>query len=53
VLTDEILNTCGELKRRGLAVSEIKGQPYGREATFNEPDDKRWVHQQPLIGMRS
>ncbi len=47
LITDDISKTSEELKRRGLAVSEIKQQPYGQEATFDDPDGNGWVLQQP------
>ena len=31
----------------GLAISEIKKQSYGQEATFKDPDGNGWVLQQP------
>ncbi len=45
--TDDIAKTHAELKKRGLAISEIKKQPYGQEATFSDPDGNGWVLQQP------
>ncbi len=45
--TDDIAKTHAELKKRGLAISEIKKQPYGHEATFQDPDGNGWVLQQP------
>ncbi len=45
--TGDIAKTPAELKRRGLAISEIKKQPYGQEATFQDPDGNGWVLQQP------
>jgi catechol 2,3-dioxygenase-like lactoylglutathione lyase family enzyme len=45
--TDDIANTHAELKRRGLAISDIDHQPYGQEATFSDPDGNGWVLQQP------
>ena len=47
LFTDDIVNTHAELKKRGLAISEIKKQPYGQEATFSDPDGNGWVLQQP------
>ncbi len=44
--TDDIAQTRSELVKRGLAVSEIKKQPYGQEATFSDPDGNGWVLQQ-------
>jgi catechol 2,3-dioxygenase-like lactoylglutathione lyase family enzyme len=45
--TDDIAKTHAELKNRGLEISEIKQQPYGQEATFQDPDGNGWVLQQP------
>ena len=45
--TDNIANTHAELKKRGLAISDIDHQPYGQEATFSDPDGNGWVLQQP------
>ena len=45
--TDDIANTHAELKRRGLAISDIDHQPYGQEATFSDQDGNGWVLQQP------
>jgi hypothetical protein len=39
--------THAELKRRGLAISDIAHQPYGEEATFSDPDGNGWVLLQP------
>ncbi len=45
--TRDMHKTVAELKQRGLAVSEIKEQPYGLEATFDDPDGNGWVLEQP------
>ncbi len=47
LVADDIAKTCATLKQRGLEVSPIKQQPYGQEATFNDPDGNGWVLQQP------
>jgi catechol 2,3-dioxygenase-like lactoylglutathione lyase family enzyme len=47
LITDDIARTSKDLKDRGLEVSEIKDQPYGKEATFYDPDGNGWVLQQP------
>ncbi len=47
LITNDINKTVAELKQRGLAVSEVKQQPYGLEATFDDPDGNGWVLQQP------
>jgi catechol 2,3-dioxygenase-like lactoylglutathione lyase family enzyme len=45
--TEDMAQTHAELKRRGLAISEIERQPYGQEATFSDPDGNGWVLLQP------
>ncbi len=45
--TDDISAAHSALQKRGLAISEIKDQPYGRECTFSDPDGNGWVLQQP------
>lgn len=45
--TDDIVSTRKELLSRGLKVSEIKDQDYGKEATFDDLDGNGWVLQQP------
>ncbi len=47
LITEDITKTCAELAKRGLKISEIKQQPYGQEATFDDPDGNGWVLQQP------
>jgi catechol 2,3-dioxygenase-like lactoylglutathione lyase family enzyme len=49
LITEDIESTRNELKRRGLDVSEVKDQPYGKEATFYDPDGNGWVLQQPSV----
>ncbi len=45
--TADISAAHAELKGRGLQISDIANQPYGREATFSDPDGNGWVLQQP------
>jgi catechol 2,3-dioxygenase-like lactoylglutathione lyase family enzyme len=45
--TDDLSAAYADLKRRGLKLSDIKDQPYGRECTFSDPDGNGWVLQQP------
>jgi catechol 2,3-dioxygenase-like lactoylglutathione lyase family enzyme len=45
--TENISAAHSELKQRGLMISDIKNQPYGREATSSDPDGNGWVLQQP------
>ncbi len=47
--TDDISAAHSELKQRGLMISDIKNQPYGREAIFSDPDGNGWVLQQPAM----
>lgn len=47
LVTDDIASAYAELKQRGLALSELRTQPYGQEATFSDPDGNGWVLQQP------
>ncbi len=48
LLTDDIEETRAELTSRGLEVSPIKDQPYGKEAVFYDPDGNGWVIEEPL-----
>jgi uncharacterized glyoxalase superfamily protein PhnB len=36
-----------ELSARGLELSAIQQQPWGRYATFNDPDGNGWILRQP------
>ncbi len=45
--TDDIAQTRSELVSRGLAVTAIRMQPYGQEATFSDTDGNGGVLQQP------
>ena len=47
LITNDIAKTCAELKRHGVAVSEIVRKPYGQEASFSDPDGNGWVLQEP------
>jgi catechol 2,3-dioxygenase-like lactoylglutathione lyase family enzyme len=49
LITDDIVSTRQELTERGLEVSVIKDQPYGKEAVFYDPDGNGWVLQQPAV----
>lgn len=44
--TTDIEKTHSELSRRGLQISPIDSQDYGREATFSDPDGNGWIVQQ-------
>ena len=48
--TDDIDVTHGELERRGLDISEIDNAPWGRYATFSDPDGNGWIVQQAVSG---
>jgi catechol 2,3-dioxygenase-like lactoylglutathione lyase family enzyme len=37
------------LTGRGLVLSEIQEQPWGRFATFNDPDGNGWILRQPPV----
>ncbi len=45
--TDNIEKAHATLKARGLDISKVQSRPYGREATFTDPDGNGWVLQQP------
>lgn len=51
-----VLTTTGiearraELAERGLEITEVKEQPWGRFATFRDPDGNGWVLQEPPAG---
>ena len=47
LVTDDIARSYAELSGRGLEITPIKQQPYGKEATFRDPDGNGWVLQQP------
>ena len=49
LITENIAQTRAELSKRGVEVSEIQQQPYGQEATFDDPDGNGWVLQQPAV----
>lgn len=39
-----------QLTERGLALSEIKAEPWGRFALFNDPDGNGWILREPPDG---
>jgi len=39
-----------ELSARGLALTEIKQEPWGRYAMFSDPDGNGWILRQPPGG---
>lgn len=44
--TNDIDTTHAELESRGLAISQISEAPWGRFATFSDPDGNGWVLQE-------
>ncbi len=48
LVTNDIDKTRAELTNRGLEVTPIKDQPYGKEAVFYDPDGNGWVLQQSV-----
>jgi len=38
------------LRSRGLGIGEIKEEPWGRYAMFNDPDGNGWILRQPPVG---
>ncbi|HXW16773.1 MAG TPA: VOC family protein [Candidatus Acidoferrales bacterium] len=46
LLVDNLEATCADLKVRGLSLPEIKSEPWGRFATFSDPDGNGWVLQE-------
>jgi len=52
VLTSDAVDADhAALTSRGLAISELADAPWGRYATFNDPDGNGWVLVQPAAGM--
>ena len=47
VNTDDIDAEHETLRQRGLVLSEIRQEPWGRYATFNDPDGNGWILRQP------
>ena len=45
--TSDVDARRAELAARGLEISEVQSQPWGRFATFKDPDGNGWVLQQP------
>ena len=44
----DIEQDCATLAARGLSLSAIGQQPWGRFATFKDPDGNGWILRQPL-----
>lgn len=45
--TDDIDAEHARLTARGLQLSEIRAEPWGRYALFNDPDGNGWILRQP------
>jgi hypothetical protein len=43
----DIDEDCADLSRRGLVLSDIKQEPWGRYATFSDQDEDGWILRQP------
>ena len=50
VNTDDIDAEHETLRQRGLVLSEIRQEPWGRYAMFNDPDGNGWILRQPPTG---
>lgn len=50
VNTDDIDAEHELLRSRGLEISEIRQEPWGRYATFTDPDGNGWILRQPPVG---
>ena len=46
LLADDLDATCESLKSRGLALADVQSAPWGRYATFSDPDGNGWVLQE-------
>jgi catechol 2,3-dioxygenase-like lactoylglutathione lyase family enzyme len=53
VNTDDIDAEHALLTSRGLALSEIAEQPWGRFALFKDPDGNGWILRQPPRSLRA
>lgn len=45
--SDDIDRDHEEFTGRGLTLSDIKAEPWGRYASFNDPDGNGWILRQP------
>lgn len=50
--TGDIDARRAELAARGVEISEVQSQPWGRFATFRDPDGNGWVLQAPPVHER-
>jgi len=46
LIVDDLDATCAGLKSRGLSLPDVQSAPWGRYATFNDPDGNGWVLQE-------
>jgi uncharacterized glyoxalase superfamily protein PhnB len=51
VNTEDIDAEHAALRGRGLELSEIKQEPWGRYAMFADPDGNGWVLRQPPVAV--
>ena len=49
VNTDDIDTEHATLRSRGLELSDIKQEPWGRYAMFTDPDGNGWILRQPPV----
>ena len=49
VNTENIDSEHDLLRSRGLEIGEIKEEPWGRYAMFNDPDGNGWILRQPPV----
>jgi predicted enzyme related to lactoylglutathione lyase len=49
VNTEDIDAEHALLKSRGLEIGDIKQEPWGRYAMFNDPDGNGWILRQPPV----
>jgi catechol 2,3-dioxygenase-like lactoylglutathione lyase family enzyme len=48
--TDDVAADHARLRRRGVVISDLAEVPWGRYATFTDPDGNGWVLQQTAPG---
>jgi catechol 2,3-dioxygenase-like lactoylglutathione lyase family enzyme len=46
LVTDDVAADHAALRARGVAIGELEDAPWGRYATFSDPDGNGWVLQQ-------
>lgn len=47
--SDDIEGDHRNLSGRGLGISDIKHEPWGKYATFSDPDGNGWIIRQPPV----